>query len=119
MTVARKAQRLAAAVRAAMPEARVSIDHSRTSFGESSYVHVIFGRGGAAVYAKARVSDHGIGQRRYAQDTCSLYLAAGSKPEAWAVWLGDLVRRYADQGGRLPPAAPLFEEPRAGAILER
>jgi hypothetical protein len=109
MSVRAKARRLAAACQRAMPQATITVDHSRAPWGRSSYVIVSYARG--KLSAKARVSDHGIGERRYATDWTSLYLAADSKPSAWALWLADLTKRYHDLGGPVPEGAGLFAEP--------
>jgi hypothetical protein len=105
MSVASTAKRLAHACRKAMPDAHVDIEHSRAPWGRSSYVYVMF----KGHVFKARVSDHGIGERRYREDWCSLYLADGARPEAWSYWMFERIHDYALLGGSFPPSDnPLF-----------
>lgn len=93
-----------------MPDARVTVEHSRNRLGGlSSYVHVLLYRGHDCLMCrKARVSDHGIGERRYANDAGVLYLAEGARFPAWEMWLAEVASEYAKVGGRLPHAEDLF-----------
>lgn len=93
-------------VRAALPDARIQVQRSRNQFGRSHYVFI--DAGGKGWPAKVRISDHALGMRRATSGSESLYLSAGARPDQWAVWLGDFVRRNAGAQtltGSVPRAA--------------
>lgn len=109
MSVRSTALRLSIAVRKAMPDVRIDIAHHPTSWGFSSYVHVRYRGPAGELHTIARVSDHGIGPRRYYTDpTVTLYLRDGARPGAWEIWLGQVAARYRELGGRLPALEGLF-----------
>jgi len=118
VSVRSTALRLAIACRKAMPDAKIDICHHPTSWGFSSYVHIRFG----ATHTAARVSDHGIGARRYYSDpVVTLYLRDGAVRGAWELWLADLAARYHAAGGTVPAPGGLFADltpPAAGAISQ-
>lgn len=93
-----------------MPDARVSVEHSRNRLGGlSSYVHIQLSFGyDFRMYRKARVSDHGIGQRRYDNEAGVLYLAEGARSDAWELWLSEVAADYHKLGGKLPELEGLF-----------
>lgn len=110
MSVRSTALRFAKACRAAMPDARVSVEHSRNRLGGlSSYVHIQLSFGhDHRLFRKARVSDHGIGQRRYDNEAGVLYLAEGARSDAWELWLSDVAAEYERRGGNVPALGGLF-----------
>lgn len=93
-----------------MPDARITVEHSKNRLGGlSSYVHVILYRGHDCLMCrKARISDHGIGERRYYSDADVLYLAEGARAGAWELWLAKTVAEYQKLGGRIPAVEGLF-----------
>ena len=60
---------------------KISIEKSRTAFGQSNYV--LIRHANALKFWKVRISD--------------LHIPAGAKPSSWAVWMGMLVREHASQ----------------------
>ena len=109
MSVRSTAKRFANACRAAMPDARIHFDNSRAPWGFSSYVYIVFGTD-SQFCRKVRVSDHGIGERRFNSDPTSLYLAEGARPSSWELWLAETSADYWRAGGRLPSREGLFAE---------
>ena len=84
-----------ASVREALPAAGVSVARSRSGAGRSNYVYLDLG---GVRPLKVRISDHPVGMRRALYGDEALFLAAGARPAAWAVFLGGLVRLSAARG---------------------
>lgn len=83
------ARAFVASVRDALPDHCINISRSVNTAGRSVYVYI----SGPRCHAlKVRISDHPIGMRRARSGDCALYLPAGAKPAAWAVWLSEVVK---------------------------
>lgn len=78
-------------VREALPDYRVSVSKSETSWGRSSYVHIR--NADQTAYWSARISDHAVGMRRATSGQHDIFISAGASPASWAVWLGTLVKQ--------------------------
>lgn len=89
LAVERTTRLFIASLADALPGTRYQVSRSRNAFGRSNYVYIYPTRG----VIKVRISDHAIGMRRALSGSEDLYISAGARPDAWAVWLGDLVRR--------------------------
>tara|TARA_R110002020_G_scaffold34066_35_gene103980 strand:- start:12316 stop:12618 length:303 start_codon:yes stop_codon:yes gene_type:complete len=74
---------------------KISIEKSRTAFGQSNYV--LIRHANALKFWKVRISDHPVGMRRALTGSENLHIPAGAKPSSWAVWMGMLVREHASQ----------------------
>lgn len=84
-----------ASVESALPGIRLRIQKSKNAAGYSNYVFIP--RDNHVYAIKVRISDHPIGMRRATSGQEDLYIFAGTRPESWAVWIGQLVKRINGQ----------------------
>lgn len=93
--IERTTRQFVAAVKDAAPSLHVQISRSCTDYGRSNYVYLC--DHARNFYRKVRISDHPIGMRRALSGREDLYIHAKSRPEVWAVWLGELRRLTGDE----------------------
>jgi hypothetical protein len=89
--VDRTTKMFVASVKDALPGITLRVEKSKNAAGRSNYVFIP--RDGHVYAIKVRISDHPIGMRRANSGQEDLYIFAGSRPDSWAIWIGELRRR--------------------------